>query len=61
MTEETVQNKSKRQRIGVIIASIIVLLLIVATILWFIDNRQFKRTNDAYVEGNQLIIYPLQD
>lgn len=55
------QQTAKRKKIAWIVIACITFLLALALVLWFIDNRRFKRTNDSYVEGNQLVITPLQD
>lgn len=62
MSEELVQKEGiKRRKVAWIVIGILFFLLVAATVLWLVDNRRYKRTNDAYVEGNQIVINPLQD
>lgn len=50
----------KRRKLALFFSLTIVLLLIIALIFWVVFFRFRAFTNDAYVEGNQVFITPLQ-
>jgi len=62
MTDESVQTSpERRKKIIWIYCGICSALLLIAFFYWLIFWRYFEWTDDAYVEGNQVVATPLQD
>lgn len=62
MNDVKTDNSNQKRKWAVLIYTLIVIICaLVSLIIWYQFSRHVKRTSDAYVEGNQVIITPLVD
>ncbi len=62
MSDEENQAQSARHSLITLgFWSAMVVFAIIGLSIWIISSQHYKRTNDAYVEGNPLVITPLVD
>ncbi len=60
MEVETIKSLKKSRRwIPILFWAIVAVGLAIGACLWIYSSKHYKRTNDAYVEGNPLAISPL--